>query len=346
MSYRTIAKFLKEKYNCENGKQKERYGFFQKTIEHEYQTYRKKSGQANNVISIDCFAEKVCHDFATAQKTKDIDNNIQQNAHFLISIINTAIDNLIQEHHTNNRSDVGDSTVESLKYIFYFYHRYANAARQRSNPHLLYLRILDQMVSGITLISDKKLPEAAIIYRALLETLAYARVMTKHENVVSGSFDTRKRNVLGHLNIVSLSSQEESSIQKQNMNRANVSEWSWEVARFAWIVPVFPKDKKITSQSLLDFAGLATFYSHYQLASAFTHEYLINEADFKIISLKDYLINIYWKTFDEMIRVDVEKLFELDTTLMKEIGKKEKVFRDILATTKEKFQEFHRRISS
>jgi hypothetical protein len=346
LSYRKIAKYLKEKYNCEDGKQKERYRFFQETIGSGYQTYRKKTGHANNVISIDCFAEKVCGDFTAKRKTSDINSNIQQNAHFLISIIDTAIDNLIQTHHANNHNDVGDSTVESLKNIIYFYHKHANQASQRSNLHLLYLRVIDQMVSGITLISEKKLPEAAIIYRALLETLAYAKVMKDYGSSVSGSFNTRKRNVLGHLNIVTLSSQEENSIQKQSMNRANASEWSWEVARFAWIKPVFPKDKNITSQTLLEFAGLAQFYSHYQLASIFTHEYLVNEADFKIISLKEYLINIYWKTFDEKIRVDVKEAFALEAPATKDIEKREKAFRDSLAATKEKFQDFNRRLSS
>ena len=197
--------------------------------------------------------------------------------------------------------------------------------------------------------SVKHYADAFIIWRSLLENVSYFKILLlggeKTSKKTANLFLNRKeatKKILG-LSPSSSKERENITIQNENRNKRKSATW-WEKQRFQWAANVLHIKDDLSAKTLQEAVGLDKYYPHYQVASIFTHEHLLTAEDFKVISLIDYLVNLYWRVFDG-IRDDIIRLFAINRETIAPISSNEESLRKQLKSSREAFDEFTNMVS-
>jgi hypothetical protein len=323
--------------------------YFCDLISEGYKSYRISCSQSAGVKPFEEFAKEIiqAHNSKFNSMTEDFKQNYFRQADYLRKIVSQKCQSLINkndpDHIFTYVNPKDDSRVDHLKEIINGYYSLLKDAGDGSLAQAMVKRIINQMISGIRLISVKQYADAFIIWRSLLENASYLKIIIKGGKKTGNLFAERKNTMKKVMGLAPATKAEMDSLRDQAHNRAKSAKW-WEHQRFVWAKGVVNIKGELSSRTLQEAAGLDKYYIHYQVASVFTHEHLINENDFQNISLIDYLIELYWRTFEE-IRPDIIGLFKLKDEQLEYINKHEKNLRLALKSTKPKFDEFARMIS-
>lgn len=322
--------------------------YFCEHISEGYKKYRQTSSNAAGTKSLEEFAKEIIqtHNNRFKAMTEEMKQNYFKQPEYLKKIVLEKYQSLINKNDPNHIftyvNHEEDSRVDHLKEIINGYSALIGDFNGEDVAKNLTKRIIDQMISGIFLISMNKLADAFIIWRSLLENASYLKIVLKGGKKTSNLFAERKNVKKKIMGLAPASSTEMESLHEQAHHRAKSATW-WEHERFVWAKYVVSLKGELSARTLQEAVGLGKYYNHYQVASVFTHEHLINESDFKVIPLFDYLIELYWRTFEE-IRLDIIALFKLEEEQLRYINKHEKNLRLALKRTHLIFDDFTRMI--
>ncbi len=323
--------------------------YFCELISEGYKKYRSQCSNAAGIKSFEEFATEIiqAHNNKFNSNTEDMKQNYFRQPDYLRKIVSQRCESLINkndpDHIFTYVNPKDDSRVDHLKEIINGYYRLISGEGHNDIPQTLLKRLINQMISGIRLISVKQYADAFIIWRSLFENVSYLKILIKGKQKTWNLFAERKNTMKKVMGLAPSTTAELDSLREQAHNRAKSAKW-WEHQRFVWAKGVVNIKGELSSRTLQEAAGLGKYYAHYQVASVFTHEHLIDESDFKIIPLFDYLIELYWRAFEEMRR-DIIALFNLSDESLKYVQKHEENMRKALKSTQMKFEEFSLMIS-
>lgn len=329
---------------------KDKLGYFCLAIIDGYKEYDKHKNEVAGHKKIEDFAKEIIliHNKKFLGLTSDDKANYFKQPHYINKIIKDYLGSLISKNNPNhvftfvNRHD--DARVDQLKEIINGYYWLINAIPASDVKKTYLKRLLNQMISGVRLLSSDLYSDSIIIWRSLIESVCYYKVLKVSDEKTENLFITRRDNATKIIGLVPTSKAELVSISSEIENRkmGKSASW-WEKQRFSWAKKIINKSDP-SVKLLMEKVNLVKYYPHYQVASIFTHEYLIDEADFKEISFMDYLINLYWGAFEE-IREELKLQFELNDNQLVTIKKHEEAIRKLLKTSREKFNSFSQMIS-
>ncbi|HOC80468.1 MAG TPA: DUF5677 domain-containing protein [Bacilli bacterium] len=323
--------------------------YFCERISEGYKIYRSQCSDAAGIKSFEEFAREViqAHNNKFNSMTEDLKQNYYRQPDYLRKIVSQKCESLINKNNPDhiftfvNPKD--DSRVDHLKEIINGYYWLIKDEGNNDIPQTLLKRLINQMISGIRLISVNQYADAFIIWRSLLENVSYLKIMIKGKQKTSNLFAERKNTMKKMMGLAPASKAELDSLRDQAHSRAKSAKW-WEHQRFVWAKGVVNIKSELSARTLQEAAGLARYYPHYQVASVFTHEHLIDESDFKVIALFDYLIELYWRAFEE-IRLDIIALFKIEDGRLEYIRKHEENMRLDLKSKRSQFEDFSLMIS-
>jgi len=324
---------------------KDKLAYFCMHISLGYREYNRNRNESAGHKSIEEFAKEVIaiHNKKFESLVGEIKANYYKQPQHIEKIIKDYTASLISknnpDHLFTNVNPIDDPRVDRLKEII---NGYICLINKDKSPELLKIhakRILIQFVSGVRLLSVNHYADSFIIWRSLLESVSYFKIVIGGSSKTSSMFIERKDSTKKILGMVTTTKAEMNSINTQIENRkiGKKASW-WEKQRFSWAKNALI-GKELSSKSIQEAAKMGKFYPHYQVASIFTHEYLIDEDDFKTIKLLDYLINLYWRVFEE-IRIDIIDIFKLEELNVQPIRKHEETMRKLLKNTREAFTNF------
>ncbi|MDY0345193.1 MAG: DUF5677 domain-containing protein [Bacilli bacterium] len=348
ISHNFVRKFLEES-NDRYPHSNEKLTYFCTNIKDGYTRYKANRNDAAGIKTLEQFAIEIihAHNAKIKSQTENFKCHYFRQEDYILKIINDKCESLINKndptHIFTYVNPQEDPRVDRLKEIINFYYKYTTADTGSDVDKLLAKRIINQMISGVRLISVKQYADAFIIWRSLLENVSYLKILDKGGKKTSNLFAERKNVMKKVLRLSPSTTAEMESLNEQARHQAKSATW-WEQQRFVWAKHVVNIKDNVSAKSLQKAAGLGKYYPHYQVASIFTHEYLFNESDFKIISLPDYIVNLYWRAFDE-IRSDFKRLFSLSEEVLEGIKKYEEALRLSLKAHRDAFEEFTRMIS-
>ena len=330
---------------------KEKFDYFRTYIGEGYREYKHNQNIAAGLISLEDFAKEVInvHNIKIKSETEDLKKNYYKQPSYLRKIIKDKCASLINKNDPNHTftyvNPKDDVRVDRLKEIINGYYQIIEKYEGKEASRLMVKRILEQMVSGIWLLSLESYADAFIIWRSLLENVSYLKIILKGGEKTANLFMNRKETTKKIIGLASSTKAEIDSINTQieNSNKRKSATW-WEKQRFQWAAKALPSKAELSAKTLQEAVGLEKYYPHYQVASVFTHEHLFNEDDFKVIGLIDYLINLYWRVFDGISK-DIVKLFTFQPSDLQAICKNEESLRKQLKSSREVFDEFSRMIS-
>ncbi|MFA5687396.1 MAG: DUF5677 domain-containing protein [Bacilli bacterium] len=323
----------------------EKLAYFCLHLLHGYKVYKKTHTDEAGSLSYEDFARNVIgrHNLNFLSETEARRKTYFKDDNYLAKLIV----NLVNSHA--NKSDVDhaftfvnpfdDMRIDKLKEIINGYYQFIKDDQDTFLKQYSF-RIIKVFISGLRLLSIANYNDSFIVWRSLLETVANFKIFLKSNVKAQNLYLTRKNDMKIIIGIKEASSEEKNTINEQTQNRNNRKNATWwEKQRFQWVNHLFGKKEELSMKNIFIKAGLINYYAHYQIASLFTHEYFLNENDFKTISLLDYLITLYWKTF-ELIRNDLIKLFNKSRDDLKKIASFESEMRKLISCTQEIFNEF------
>jgi len=327
-----------------------KFDYFRQFIGEGYRQYKQNSSSAAGLKSLEEFAKEIInvHNIKIKNEKDELKRNYYKQDSYLRKIIKDKCASLISKNdpdhiftYVNPKDDV---RIDRLKEIINGYYKVIEKDTDKDVVKLLTKRILEQMVSGIRLLSVKHYADAFIIWRSLLENVSYFKILLlggeKTSKKTANLFLNRKeatKKILG-LSPSSSKERENITIQNENRNKRKSATW-WEKQRFQWAANVLHIKDDLSAKTLQEAVGLDKYYPHYQVASIFTHEHLLTAEDFKVISLIDYLVNLYWRVFDG-IRDDIIRLFAINRETVSVITSNEESLRKQLKSSREPFEEF------
>jgi hypothetical protein len=330
---------------------KEKLQYFCEHISDGYREYKRNRSTAAGHKSLEEFAKEIiqAHNVKIKGEILDLKMNYYKQPSYIKKIIKDKCTSLISkndpDHIFTYVNPKDDSRIDRLKEIINGYFSIIKNDNDSAVNKLLIKRIIDQMVSGIRLMSVKHYADAFIIWRSLLENISYLKVVNRGGTKTANLFVARKNETKKILGLSASSRAELESINTQVDNRLKrrSATW-WEKQRFAWAKGVLSSKEELSAKILQEKMGLDKYYPHYQVASIFTHEHMLNEDDFVVISLLDYLINLYWRVFEE-IRLDIIAIFAIKEEQLQSIKNHEESIRVLLKSSRENFETFANMIS-
>ncbi|MFA5421799.1 MAG: DUF5677 domain-containing protein [Bacilli bacterium] len=349
MSHNFIRKNLVEN-EVRYSYHKEKLQYFCDHINAGYREYKRAQSAAAGHKTLEEFAIEIirAHNAKIKNETEDLKQNYYKQPSYIKKIIKDKCGLLISKNDPSHIftyvNPQEDARVDRLKEIINGYYSLAKDAGGDLSKALA-RRIFDQMVSGVRLLSDNHHSDAFIIWRSLLENISYLKIVLRGGTKTANLFLVRKSDTKKILGLATASKAEIDNINLQNDNRLKrkSATW-WEKQRFAWAQSAIRSKDDLSAKTLQEAVGLEKYYPHYQVASIFTHEHLLDAADFKVIPLVDYLINLYWRAFEE-IRMDIILLFGLSDDDLNFIKKHEESIRKLLRSSREQFDAFSNMIS-
>lgn len=335
---------------------KERLEYFQKHLNDGYNRYLKKC-QSKHKLAFEEFCREIIHTHNARYSgaLQDLKDTYFRQDQYLLKLCNEKITTLLsqenQKHVFNNLKLLDSEAINNLKEIINIYFHHLVVDNEKDILYLLAKRLIDQLISGVLLLSYEKYNDSFIIWRGLLETLAYFIAFTNSGDIAQrkNRFLLRKEETLKQLKMKDASQGELKTINEKLTNIAKKSNLTWwEALRYNWVADLLPNDSKsVTSKSLQEAVDLKSFYPHYQIASIFVHEHLITQSDFKKeLSLPQYLLHLYWNVFEEYRQKIIKlKFLCLDEDNEKYLKKKEESMRKVLSKSKEAFKLFSLKIA-
>ena len=329
---------------------KEKLGYFCRYINEGYKTYDKNKNEDAGHKKIEDFAKEIIavHNKKFESYTHDFKLNYYKQPQYLIKIVSDYIASLVSKNDPShiftfvNPND--DARVDRIKEIINGYYVLINRSKEEELRKTYLQRLILQMVSGVHLLSIHLYSDSFIIWRSLIESISYYKILSVSDQKTANLFITRRDDTAKIIGLVPASKAEMASISSQIENRkmGRSASW-WEKQRFSWARKIIAKGDP-SAKLLMEKVNLGKYYPHYQVASLFTHEYMLSENDFKEIAFMDYLINLYWRALEE-IREDIKSEFSLKDNELSTIRKHEETIRKLLKASREDFVRFSDMIS-
>ncbi len=349
ISQNSIKKLLKDNQNiCPDSKEKLNY--FCQHISEGYRQYKRHKDEGVTLKKLTDFTKEIIdiHNARIATSTNDLKTNYYKQPQYLSKIVEDYVASLLSKtdpsHLFTHVASVDDTRIDRFKEILNFY--YGPIVKQPTEQlKQRYLkRLLLQMVSGIHLLSMERYSDAMIIWRSLIESICYYKILKVGDKKTENLFITRREDSAKIIGLVDASKAEMVNISSQIKNRkmGKSASW-WEKQRFSWAKKIIAKGDP-SAKLLMEKVNLGKYYPHYQVASLFTHEYLLDETHFKEISFMDYLIHLYWRALEE-VREEFKLEFSFVDSQIKTIKKHEETIRKLLKKSREAFNRFSDMIS-
>lgn len=344
LSHRFIIKHLKEDpYLYPHSKAK--LDYFCRHILRGYKEYKKVYNIEAGPLTYFDFAKITIerHNTKFVNETEQNKKNYYKQEHYLSKIINDLINSHVSkgdlDHAFTFINPIDDMRIDKLKEIIDGYYQIIKNDQDTFLKEFS-LRIIHEFISGVRLLSMANYNDSLIIWRSLLETVAYYKILLSGGQKTINLYLTRKQYTKKIIGLEKATREQRENIEQQteNRNKRKSARW-WEKQRFQWMDTFFTKQDDLSMKNVFEKINLSPYYPHYQIASLFTHEYLLDESDFKTISLVDYLINLYWKVFEE-VRDDFLKLFDVNKKEINHIQVFEKEMRKLMSSSREVFNEF------
>jgi hypothetical protein len=264
--------------------------------------------------------------------------------------IQKLIDQTIQRNQENHIFDPTNTNpiLRSLQNLIHLYqtqfHLIENLNVSKKDRLVLQLsqRSLEQIKTGIILISYNLFNDSFIVWRSFFEVVVYLKNIQNSDETSANKFYERKEsakefNQLKNTTKVGL----ESRMEELNNRVKNDKIEYWEKERYSWILG--NGETTFNLRTLARKVDLAKKYPYYSIASLFTHEYLLNESDFEVIHLENLILSLYWHLFEELRKILNEKY--KTTFNVSEIQTLEVEIRKIIKGDKGQFDDFTTKIS-
>lgn len=323
----------------------EKLTYFSLHILHGYKVYKKTHTDEAGSLPYEEFAKIVIgrHNLNFLSETESRRKHYFRDDNYLAKIIVDLVNSHASKSDVNHAftfvNPLDDMRIDKLKEIINGYYQIIKDDQDNFLKQYSF-RIIKEFISGLLLLSMANYNDSFIIWRSLIETIANFKIFLKSNVQAQNLYLIRKNDIKIIIGIKDATSEEKNTIAEQTQNRNNRKNATWwEKQRFQWVNHLFGKKEELSMKNIFIKAGLSNYYAHYQIASLFTHEYFLNENDFKTISLLDYLINLYWKTF-EIIRNDLIKVYNKSRDDLKHISNFESEMRKLISYTQEIFNEF------
>ena len=349
VSLNLVRKSLKENENL-FPHTKEKLVYFSTYISEGYKEYTKNKNEVAGHKKLEDFAKEIIeiHNQRFMGMTNEQKANYFKQKAYINKIVKDYTMSLISknnpQHIFTNVNPNDDPRVDRFKEIINCYYGLVKVNGTCDLKKVYLQRLIKQFVSGTRLLSDGLYSDAFIIWRSLIESVSYYRVIKLGDEKTTNLFLNRRDIAAKIIGIVPASKEEMASISNQIENRkmGKSASW-WEKQRFSWAAKFIIKSDS-SAKSLMEAVNLGKHYPHYQVASLFTHEYLLSENDFKEIGYMDYLINLYWRTLEE-VKEDFKNEFKPNETELASINKHEDELRKLLRPSRETFNSFNKMIS-
>ncbi|MEF3692597.1 MAG: DUF5677 domain-containing protein [Acholeplasmataceae bacterium] len=328
----------------------EKLGYFCRHINSGYKTYDQNKNEGAGHKKIEDFAKEIIaiHNKKFNSYTHDFKLNYYKQPQYLTKIVGDYSASLVSKNDPTHIftfvNPVDDARIDRIKEIINGYYVLINNTKTDDLKKAYLQRLILQMVSGIHLLSVHLYSDSFIIWRSLIESISYYKIISISDQKTANLFMTRRDDTAKIIGLVPASKAEMVSISSQIENRkmGKSASW-WEKQRFSWAKKIIAKGDP-SAKLLMERVNLGKYYPHYQVASLFTHEYMLSENDFKEIAFMDYLINLYWRALEE-IKEEIKTQFELSDQSLSTIKKHEETIRKLLKASREDFHRFSEIIS-
>ena len=334
LTYNEIVCHLDESFSSEN-ERKEKCQSFQDLLIRGYNAYKKQADVDQEIVAfseftLDIFAR---HKRNIGGRTTEFKRTYHHDKNYLESLVRDSIQKF---NETATADYIFKRQNENIADIDININKYVLAVRSCLSQNIyntvtgqLMLKALNKYASGIHLITRNFIDEALIIWRSFLEDVTIIKILLAHtDDKLASKFLTNKERTLIDLGFIHANTPYGESVTDQSRaHLADNSAKDWEVLRFSWIGNLL-KEKDYSSNQLRVLANLDEYSVHYKFASVFVHERLINDQDVKVLALNNYALYLYWKLFDEQLRVPLLNYFHLAEQL--NVEKSEKAIRKYL----------------
>lgn len=329
---------------------KEKLEYFSRAIIDSYKQYCQHRNEKAGHKTIEEFAREVIqvHNQKFPSQTNEDKKNYHKQPHYIGKILKDYTSSLVSKNDPShvftyvNPQD--DARVDYMKEIINGYHQLVKEAPKSDLLKTYLRRLVSQMGSGIRLLSMNHYADSLIIWRSLIESITNYKVLSISDDKTRNLFITRRDDTAKIIGLVTTTKSDLVSISAEIENRkmGKNASW-WEKQRFSWAKKII-KGEDPSLKLLMERVNLGKYYPHYQVASLFTHEYLLGHEEFKVISMFDYLTNLYWRSLEE-IKEDIQTIFKISEEALASTKKHEENIRKLLKPSRESYNQFTALIS-